>query len=388
MYRDGREESMSGTVAVYGASGYTGGLVAKALAARGYQVVLGGRAPEKLDRLAAEVGAMAMTSPAALDDPEALEALCAGADVVVNCAGPAFVSAHPLTRAAIATKTHYVDTCAEQVVLRELFETAGPKAAQAGIALLLSCAFDAGLTDLLISHATEGLGPVSDVSIYYAVTGWRPSWGTARSRFASMRRDWLSYEEGGLRNNRGWKGTEKFDFPEPIGRQRIMRYPTPDSITVPRHTQARNVRGYMATFSLSPKPLGPFLPFLATTSGRLLRTPLRPLVEATFRRVWRTFGSDKMDDRTAFVVAVNITSATGRRQAVLRGRHIYETTVPLLVEAVSTLTSAGAPRSGALAPAQALPARETLERLAQYGLEYEITTPPPAASRRLRVPAV
>src|SRR5436853_4275650 len=87
LFRDGREESMPGTVAVYGASGYTGGLVAKALAARRYQVVLGGRAPVKLDRLAAEVGAMAMTMPAALDDPDALEALCAGAAVVVNCAG-------------------------------------------------------------------------------------------------------------------------------------------------------------------------------------------------------------------------------------------------------------------------------------------------------------
>ena len=373
-----------GTVAVYGANGYTGRQVAKGLLERGHEVVLGGRSGEKLEVLRRELGGGARIHAAALDERATLVGLCAGADAVVNCAAPAAVSAGPLSSAAIVAGTHYLDTCAEQVVLRRLFEDADGPAREAGVALVLSCAFDAGLSDLLIAHAAV-TGEIDEVVIAYAVTGWRPSWGTAQSRFASMRHNWLIHEDGELRERRGWRGTEKFDFPAPIGRQRVMAYPTPDSVTVPRHTGARSVRAYMATASLSPRPLGPLLPSLATMAGRLMRTPLRPVVEGTFSTVWRTYGKDKMRDHTKFVVSIRMNGEHGERRATMRGRGIYDTTAPLMVEAVSRLMTDGPPRAGALAPAEAFEPKQILDALAGHGFEYDVdVSRPPVPPRALK----
>ena len=49
-------QGSAGRIAVYGATGYTGRLVAAELAAAGADFVLAGRSREKLDALAAEVG--------------------------------------------------------------------------------------------------------------------------------------------------------------------------------------------------------------------------------------------------------------------------------------------------------------------------------------------
>lgn len=363
---------MATTIAVYGATGFTGGRVAKGLLERGHQVVLGGRNPDKLKALAHELGDRATVRLAALDDATTLADLCEGADAVINCAAPAAASAEPVSAAAIAAGAHYLDTCAEQVVLRRLFEETDRPARDAGVAVVPSCAFDAGLSDLLIAHAAIGLGAIKEVTIAYGVTGWRPSRGTTRSRLASMRREWLSYEDGELRSRRGWPATEHFEFPAPLGRQRVMVYPTPDAVTVPRHTEATRVKAYMTTVSLSPKLLGPVLPVLATVAGRLLRTPLRRLVEAAFSAVWRTYGEDKMEDRTSFVIAVRIAGEGGTRNATVRGRGLYTITAPLMVEAATRLLADGAPRSGALAPAEAFEPKQMLDGLAAHGLEYEV----------------
>jgi short subunit dehydrogenase-like uncharacterized protein len=374
---------MSKTVAVYGASGFTGRQVAEGLLDRGCRVVLGGRNASKLQAVADQLGRDVLVRAASLDDTPRLQAFCSGADAVINCAAPFAASAEPISKAAIASRTHYLDLCAEQVVLRWLFEEADRDARGAGVALVPSCAFDAGLTDLLIGLAAADLDQIEEVAIAYSVTDWRPTWGTTRSRLASMRKEWLSYEDGGLRAHRGWPKTTWFDFPDPVGRKRVMAYPTPDSLTVPRHTSARRVGSYMRTSALAPRPLEPFLPLLATAAGRLLRTPLRPLVEAVFSRTWRTYAPGKAQDKTAFVIAVRITARSGERTATVRGRHLYEITAPLMVEAATRLVRNGPPRAGTLAPAQAFEPSKLLDALAPYGVTYEIQdAPAPSSTRR------
>jgi short subunit dehydrogenase-like uncharacterized protein len=333
--------------------------------------------------VAAELDGDVLVRAASLDDTPRLQAFCAGADAVINCAAPFAVSAEPISKAAIATPAHYLDLCAEQVVLRWFFEEADRAARGAGVALVPSCAFDAGLTDLLIGLAAADLDQIEEVAIAYSVTDWRPTWGTTRSRLASMRKEWLSYEDDGLRARRGWPKTTWFDFPEPVGRKRVMVYPTPDSLTVPRHTSAHRVGSYMRTSSLAPRALEPFLPLLATAGGRLLRTPLRPLVEAIFSRTWRTYAPGKAQDKTAFVIAVRITAQAAARNATVRGRHLYEITAPLMVEAATRLMTNGPPRAGTLAPAQAFEPAELLDALAAYGVTYEIADAPGPRGKRL-----
>ncbi|MBK5920879.1 3-oxoacyl-[acyl-carrier-protein] reductase [Rhodothalassium salexigens] len=79
---------------VTGASGGIGSAIAKALHAQGAEVALHGTRREKLDALAAELGARAHVTPADLGDPDAVEALpkaaaeaMGGVDILVNNAG-------------------------------------------------------------------------------------------------------------------------------------------------------------------------------------------------------------------------------------------------------------------------------------------------------------
>ncbi|MCU0314953.1 MAG: saccharopine dehydrogenase NADP-binding domain-containing protein, partial [Solirubrobacteraceae bacterium] len=78
--------------AIYGATGYTGKLVAAELARRGASMVLSGRSPEKLEaaaRAARDAGGdVVRIAPAPIDDPAALIAAFDGAATVINAAGP------------------------------------------------------------------------------------------------------------------------------------------------------------------------------------------------------------------------------------------------------------------------------------------------------------
>jgi short subunit dehydrogenase-like uncharacterized protein len=363
---------MSTTVAVYGATGYTGRRVVSEILARGYDVVVGGRSEEKLLAFARELEGDITVRASALDDAAALRKFSAGAAAVLNCAGPFVTTARPVARAAMENGAHYLDLCAEQVVLRWFFEEADSEAKAAKTTLVPSCAFDAGLTDLLIGHAADGLGPLQEVEIAYSVSNWRPSWGTTRSRLESMRRGRLFYDDG-VQSKRTWPRTRRFDFPSPVGRQRVIVYPTPDALTVPRHTGAKRVQAYMTTSSLSPRPLGPFLPYLATSAGLAMRTPLRRAIERVFALTWRAFGPDQMtSDETSFLTVVRLMGDEGERKVTVKGRSLYTITAPLIAEMTNRLLADGAPRAGALAPAQAVRPQAVLDSLATHGVEYKI----------------
>ena len=64
---------LTGPIAVYGATGYTGRLVAAELKRRSADLVIAGRSAAKLDALSHALGG-ARTAVASLDDPTALAA--------------------------------------------------------------------------------------------------------------------------------------------------------------------------------------------------------------------------------------------------------------------------------------------------------------------------
>ena len=106
-------------VFIYGASGYTGKLVAESLAQRGIPFVFAGRNRERLEAglkiveerfggpVVAEIGVAGNT----LED---LLPLLQDIDVVINVAGPFMQIAWPVVEAALQASCHYLDTTGEQ----------------------------------------------------------------------------------------------------------------------------------------------------------------------------------------------------------------------------------------------------------------------------------
>ena len=77
----------SGRVVLFGATGYTGELAARAMAKRGMQPVLAGRRREAVEALASELGGLEATT-ADVADPATVRALVERGDVLVSTVGP------------------------------------------------------------------------------------------------------------------------------------------------------------------------------------------------------------------------------------------------------------------------------------------------------------
>ena len=84
---------------IYGATGYTGSLVAREAARRGLRPVLAGRNPENWPGSPRELGLEHRAFP--LDAPAAVAAGVRGVRAVLNCAGPFSQTARPLTDACL-----------------------------------------------------------------------------------------------------------------------------------------------------------------------------------------------------------------------------------------------------------------------------------------------
>ena len=102
---------VSASIVLFGATGFTGELTARALVARGAQPLLVGRSAQRVGALATELhcesAAVDATAPGAAD---ALAALLDRGDVLVSTVGPFVRWGTPAVQGAIAAGAHYLDS--------------------------------------------------------------------------------------------------------------------------------------------------------------------------------------------------------------------------------------------------------------------------------------
>ena len=114
-------------VVVYGASGYTGKLIAEFLSASGVKFVAAGRSAERLESEMARVPGLKSGDyevQGVAHDARSLAALFKGRSVVINVTGPFMQLGEPVVQAALAEDCHYLDTTGEQdwvIFLRERY---------------------------------------------------------------------------------------------------------------------------------------------------------------------------------------------------------------------------------------------------------------------------
>lgn len=118
---------MAGRIVVFGATGYTGALTARALVAQGARPVLAGRNQDALDALATELGDLE-TARADASEPQTVRALVERGDVLVTTVGPFLRYGHAALEAAVDAGAHYLDSTGEPPFVREVFEEHGPRA--------------------------------------------------------------------------------------------------------------------------------------------------------------------------------------------------------------------------------------------------------------------
>src|SRR6266542_1639031 len=122
-------------IVLFGATGYTGRLVAGALVAAGAAPLLAGRDQKRLDALAAGLGGLE-TAIADAARPESLRALLEQGDVLVSTVGPFALRGAAALRAAVQAGATYLDSAGEPSFIREVF--AVEQAARIDVGYLLT----------------------------------------------------------------------------------------------------------------------------------------------------------------------------------------------------------------------------------------------------------
>lgn len=136
---------------VYGASGFTGRLVAEYLVQRGIsRWAMAGRNVEKLAEVRDLIGAPADTPLIEADAsaPDSLSAMCNRTRVVITTVGPYQLYGPELVAACAATGTDYVDLCGEPAWMRQMIDAHDEAAKQSGARIVFSCGFDSIPFDL------------------------------------------------------------------------------------------------------------------------------------------------------------------------------------------------------------------------------------------------
>ena len=136
-------------IVVYGASGFTGRLIAEYLAGR-YGVgkdikwAMAGRSLDKLASVRDEIGAPRETPLIAADanDAASLAALVARTKAVLTTVGPYQLYGSDLIAACAKSGTDYLDLCGEPAWMREMIDAHHAEAQKSGARIVFSCGFD------------------------------------------------------------------------------------------------------------------------------------------------------------------------------------------------------------------------------------------------------
>jgi len=185
-------------IVVYGATGYTGRLVAEYLAGHymgsGPKWAMAGRSADKLAEVRDLIGAPADTPLiiANSDDPASMTALAESTRVVITTVGPYQLYGEPLLKACVEAGTDYADLCGEPGWMREMIDRYHAAAKASGARISFSSGFDSIPFDLGVfmlqkeAKARFG-GPAPRVKGRVRAMQGTFSGGTAASLTATMK---------------------------------------------------------------------------------------------------------------------------------------------------------------------------------------------------------
>jgi short subunit dehydrogenase-like uncharacterized protein len=352
-------------IALYGATGYTGELVAEELTARGLPFVIAGRSADALIKLAARLSSQPEWVAVAANDLHGLEALARRARVLINCAGPFVRTGLAPARAAIDSGAHYLDSTGELTFMMRVARELGDSAAGRGVAVLSGAAYEYALSDLFLPRSTAGFSRVDTLDVAYAVTA-SSSLGTRLSAIEIARGDWWVSRGGIVRQSLGLPAARTFDF----GRGRATRttsFPGGELVLAPVTIPGvREVRVFMAglpgAVAMRALKVALHLPGGRALAKRAISgSPARPSAEA---RAASTF-------TIAHEVKGIRNGVASTSTLLIRGTDPYGLTAKLLVEQAERLAAGEVRRTGFTSPAATFDAAALQARLASWGVSAE-----------------
>jgi short subunit dehydrogenase-like uncharacterized protein len=345
---------VAGRIVLFGATGYTGELTARALVARGARPVLAARTEDRVRALAGELGGLEWAT-ADVERPESVHALVERGDVLVSTVGPFARYGRAALDAALLAGAHYLDSTGEGVFVREVFERHGRAAQAAGCGLLTAFGYDWVPGNLAGALALRDAGPsATRVEIGYFAPGGGAgslSTGTRASAAGIMLEPSFAWRGGRIVTERGSRRGRAFEL-RPGRSARAVSVGGSEHFTLPRvHPGLRDVDVLLGWFGPASEPMRAVSAGLsAITRVPGARDALQKLAGTMVKA---TGGGPDAEQRagTRSLVIAEAFDAGGRRlaRARLEGVNPYEFTAAILAWGAQAAGD-GLQGTGALGP--------------------------------------
>lgn len=355
-------------IVVFGATGYTGELTARALVRRGVRPLLAARSAARLEKLAADLGGLDI-AVADVAEPRTVRALVEAGDVLVSTVGPFLRYGGPAVEAAVDAGAHYVDSTGEGPFIREVFERHGPRADARGVALLSGFGFDYVPGNLAGALALEGAPEATRVDVGYFVSNFGTSGGTRSSVARMMLEDGFGYTDGQIRVEAAAATRRVFEVD---GRSLTgVTVPGSEHFGLPAvYPSLRDVGVHLGVPPALARGMG--LSSILTLPARKV-APVGRVADRVLTRLvpGSTGGPDEQQrSRSRMTVVGEALAADGSRlnAVTLRGGDPYDFTAEILAWGATSIVGGGLRASGGLGPVGAFGLAALVEGALEAGL--------------------
>lgn len=380
-------------IALFGATGFTGGLTAEYLAAHlpeGARWAIAGRSDAKLAQVRDR---LATINPAAKDigllhadvnDPALLRAVAESARVVASTVGPFLEHGEPLVAACAAAGTDYLDITGEPEFIDRMYLAHHDTAVRSGARLVHACGFDSVPHDLGVLFTVKQLPPDVPLSIEGIVRSNAAfSSGTYTSAIDQVARYRQMQQTAKARKQRE---------PRPEGRRARARggslhygkdidlwlvpLPTVDPVIVKHSAAARADYGpdFAYAHYAGVKKTWTIAKAATALSGVVIAAQIPPLRERIKARIPQGEGPSESRRARSWFTVDFIGSGGGKRvhTQVRGGDPGYTETAKMLSEAAMSLAfDDNPPTSGQVTTATAM-GEHLMQRLQDAGMTFEV----------------
>ena len=345
---------MAGRIVLFGATGFTGELTARALVRHGAHPLLVARSRERVEALAADLGGLD-SAVADVSRPRTLAALVERGDVLVSTVGPFARWGEPAVRAAIATGAHYIDSTGEPPFIRAVFERFGPDARSAGSGLLTAMGYDYVPGNLAGALALREAGERAvrvDVGYFASArTAVSLSGGTRASAAGMITEPGYAFRGGQLRSERVARHVRDFELAG--SRRAAISVGATEQFTLPRiHPGLSDIGVWLGSSSPAARPLA----LLSGATELITKLPgVRGAIGATTSKLVKgssggPSAAARAEARSIIVAIASDAAGTELASAVLEGCNPYDFTAGMLAWSAIRAAGGGLRGSGALGP--------------------------------------
>jgi len=341
-------------IALFGASGYTGRLVAQELKKRNIEFIACGRNPDNVKKVLSELKISAQTEALDATDPQSIENLLTrlAPKLVITTIGPFLDFGKNIVSAATESGACYLDSSGEQAYIKWVYENIKPKSPEQ--VFVPSLAFEYALGDLGAEILKEKFAEPFEIRSFYYTPSHSPSRGTRASMLKAIEQKTLAYKNGELADSAG--KTASVTIAELNKTLDALIFPGGEPLMIPRHANVDSVESYMV---------------ISLSAARMLYRAAKDAKdkkEAIFTDKLGPTEDERKKNR--FFIVLEGTSAHARASLTISGFDAYGITAHLISEGAKTIMDGKLAKRGVCTPVEAFGKEKMLSWCEGWGVSF------------------